>query len=86
MFSELAKVGDLDAQTLCAGMVEEIDPSIRYCNYQLSKAGGAAPDPAQLLSLGAGQEQSRGLDILQVRNIICTDGGSFEHECFCKAV
>lgn len=29
LFSELAKVGDLDSQGMCAAMVEEIEPSIR---------------------------------------------------------
>lgn len=39
-------------------------PRHRYCNYQISRKGGAAPDPATLLALGGGAG-GPGLDILQ---------------------
>lgn len=39
-------------------------PRHRYCNYQISRKGGAAPDPAALLALGGGAG-GPGLDILQ---------------------
>eukprot|EP00879_Flechtneria_rotunda_P020354 GHRR01021405.1.p1 GENE.GHRR01021405.1~~GHRR01021405.1.p1 ORF type:complete len:546 (+),score=261.79 GHRR01021405.1:1195-2832(+) len=51
LFGELAKVGDPESQALCAAMVEELGPSLRYCNYQISRAGGAPPDPAALAAL-----------------------------------
>ncbi len=36
----------------------------RYCNYQISRKGGAAPDPAALLELEGAA--GPGMDILQV--------------------
>jgi hypothetical protein len=61
LFQELAKVGVAEQQTLCLQMVDEIEPSMRYCNYQISRKGGAPLDPAQLLELAGG-----GGDLLQV--------------------
>ncbi|KAI8465561.1 MAG: hypothetical protein J3K34DRAFT_525289 [Monoraphidium minutum] len=56
LFGELAKVGDLDSQGLCGAMVEEIEPSVRFCDYQIKRGGGTAPDAAALLALGGGAE------------------------------
>ncbi len=55
-----------EQQTLCLQMVDEIEPSVRYCNYQLSRKGGAAVDPAQLLELAGGAG-----DLLQVSPACC---------------
>ncbi|KAG5192897.1 hypothetical protein JKP88DRAFT_346319 [Tribonema minus] len=38
---ELGQVGDLADQDLFSARAEEIEPSVRYCKYNLSKAGGA---------------------------------------------
>lgn len=49
--------------------VEEMEPNIRYCNYRISRAGGAVPaDPAELMALGGGGDTGAlpGLDLLQV--------------------
>ncbi|GLC39232.1 hypothetical protein PLESTM_000866500 [Pleodorina starrii] len=69
LWQELAKVcPDLEGQSLCLAQVEEMEPNIRYCNYRISRAGGAVPaDPAELLAMsgaGAGGELP-GLDLLQ---------------------
>ncbi|KAG2502147.1 hypothetical protein HYH03_000634 [Edaphochlamys debaryana] len=69
LWSELAKAcPDLEGQALCLAQVEEMEPNIRYCNYRLSRAGGAVPaDPAELLRMGGGSEGGGlpGLDLLQ---------------------
>jgi hypothetical protein len=46
-------------------MVEELEPSLRYCQYQIERAGGAAPDPSRLAALTEGLEGSGG-SLLQV--------------------
>ncbi|WIA32643.1 hypothetical protein OEZ86_003445 [Tetradesmus obliquus] len=51
LFTELARVGDPESQALCGAMAEELAPALRYCNYQISRTGGEAVDPAGLLAL-----------------------------------
>jgi hypothetical protein len=67
LFQELAKVISGEQQTLCLQMVDEIEPSVRYCNYQLSRKGGAVVDPSQLLELAGGAG-----DLLQVGAACCS--------------
>jgi signal recognition particle subunit SRP68 len=59
-------VGDPESQALCGAMVEELAPALRYCNYQISRAGGEAVDPAGLLAL-AEEGGEGGGSLLQVR-------------------
>jgi hypothetical protein len=47
-------------------MVEELAPALRYCNYQISRAGGEAVDTAGLLAL-AEEGGEGGGSLLQVR-------------------
>jgi hypothetical protein len=49
-------------------MVEELAPALRYCNYQISRAGGEAVDPAGLLAL-AEEGGEGGGSLLQVRRV-----------------
>lgn len=65
LFTELSRVGDPESQALCGAMVEELEPSLRYCQYQIERAGGAAPDPSKLTALAEGPEGSGG-SLLQV--------------------
>lgn len=37
IYDQLGKVGDVEYQELCKQKVEEIDPNIRYCDYNLKK-------------------------------------------------
>eukprot|EP00775_Hariotina_reticulata_P003191 gene3191-3469_t len=60
LFTELSRVGDPESQALCGAMVEELEPSLRYCQYQIERAGGAAPDPSKLTALAEGPEGSGG--------------------------
>ncbi|KAL4457792.1 hypothetical protein ABPG75_012657 [Micractinium tetrahymenae] len=61
LFEELSKVGSFEQQSVCKHFLDQVDPTIRYCQYQISRKGGAAPDPAALLeSIGGG-----GSDLLQ---------------------
>ncbi|KAG2435569.1 hypothetical protein HYH02_011863 [Chlamydomonas schloesseri] len=70
LWQELAKAcPDLEGQSLCLAQVEEMEPNIRYCNYRISRAGGAVPaDPSELLAMGGGSGDAGagpGLDLLQ---------------------
>ena len=67
-------MGTLESQTLCGNMVEEIDPSVRYCEHQIKRAGGGPDDTNELLALaesGRSGSASLGMDMLQV----CRQGG-----------
>jgi hypothetical protein len=46
-------------------MVEEIEPSIRFCDYQIKRGGGAAPDASDLLALGGEGEGGAARGLLQ---------------------
>ncbi|KAF5843512.1 hypothetical protein DUNSADRAFT_14428 [Dunaliella salina] len=49
LYSGLAKVAaDSDAQSLYLQQIESMEPAIRYCNYQISRAGQAVPGEDQL--------------------------------------
>lgn len=54
-------MGDLEYQELCKQKVEEIDPNIRLCNYNLKGAKGSE---AALRDLKA-ESKGPGLDLLQ---------------------
>jgi hypothetical protein len=57
-------VGDLAQQGHCVQRVEEIDASLRFCDYEIRRQGGAVPDPKELLALG---QRGAGTGMLQVR-------------------
>ncbi|MEW5308129.1 MAG: hypothetical protein WDW38_000109 [Sanguina aurantia] len=52
LFSELGQVCDLGQQNLCTAQVEEMEPAIRYCTYQIGRQGGTTPGVDALLRLG----------------------------------
>ncbi|KAI7837680.1 hypothetical protein COHA_008473 [Chlorella ohadii] len=55
LFEELSKVGSFEQQAVCKQFLDQVEPTIRYCQYQTSRKGGAAPDAAALLeSIGGG--------------------------------
>lgn len=39
LFAELSKVGEFEQQALFTQVLEELDPSIRYCKYEMAKVG-----------------------------------------------
>ena len=43
--SQLAKVGSPEEQAACRERLEQLEPPIRYCTYQLERLGGA-PQPS----------------------------------------
>jgi signal recognition particle subunit SRP68 len=47
IYDQLGKVVDVDLKEMCRQRVEEIDPSIRYCNYNLRKAKGDVHAPME---------------------------------------
>jgi signal recognition particle subunit SRP68 len=49
--TELGRVGSLADQDLFSVRAEEIEPSLRYCKYQLQRGGGAGLDPSDMLKL-----------------------------------
>ncbi|GAB4820832.1 hypothetical protein N2152v2_007878 [Parachlorella kessleri] len=63
LLEELAKVGSFEQQGVCRHFLDQVEPTIRYCNYQISRKGGAAPDPSALLELEGAA--GPGMDILQ---------------------
>ena len=40
--AQLARVGTAEQQAACRARLDELEPPIRYCTYQLDKAGSAA--------------------------------------------
>lgn len=61
IFDQLGKVGDSDYQDICRQKVEEIEPSIRYCNYNLGKKGD---DSNKLLEMRM-EMKGPGIEFLQ---------------------
>jgi len=52
-YLRLGATGNPNQEALCNARVEEIEPSLRYCAYNLSKKGGAQPaEIAKLLAEG----------------------------------
>jgi len=59
LLEELSKVGTFDQQAVCRHFIDQVEPTVRYCSYQLSRkgrggggGGGASattPDTAALL-------------------------------------
>jgi signal recognition particle subunit SRP68 len=66
IYDQLGKVGDLDYQELCKQRVEEIEPSIRYCNYNLKgkKVGTSDTSSDALLDMKM-ESKGAGMDLLQ---------------------
>jgi len=59
VYEELGKYGDVENQVLCRQRVEELDPSIRYCNHRM----GDVIKSSDLLDLS--KQDGLGLDLLQ---------------------
>ena len=53
IYEQLGKVGEPEYQELCKQRLEEIEPSIRYCNYKLK---GKQSDLADIKMKGTGME------------------------------
>jgi hypothetical protein len=62
VYDQLSQVGDLEQQAMCRERVEELEPSIRYCQYNLNKSGGKT-NMSDLKDL---KSQSPAQDLLQV--------------------
>ncbi|CAM6030711.1 unnamed protein product [Sphagnum balticum] len=60
VYEELGKYGDVENQVLCRQRLEELDPSIRYCNYKMGLSNIQGSD---LLDLST--QDGPGLDLLQ---------------------
>ncbi len=60
VYEELGKYGDVENQILCRQRLEELDPSIRYCNYKMGLSNIQGSD---LLDLST--QDGPGLDLLQ---------------------
>ena len=61
IYEQMVKMGDSDEQELFNERVNEIDISLRYCNFQLG--GGSTEDIKSLIS----SNQGGGLDLLQAK-------------------
>ncbi|GBG75741.1 hypothetical protein CBR_g20988 [Chara braunii] len=40
VYEQLGKVGNMEHQVLCRQRVEELEPSVRYCNYKMGRSKG----------------------------------------------
>jgi len=40
VYEQLSQLGDMEQQALCRERVEELEPTLRYCQYNLNQAGG----------------------------------------------
>lgn len=55
LLEELSKVGTFDQQAVCRHFIDQVEPTVRYCSYQMSRKGGGegaittSPDTAALL-------------------------------------
>ncbi|CAM9604332.1 unnamed protein product [Hapterophycus canaliculatus] len=66
---ELGKVGRIEDQDLFSRRVEEIEPILRYCRYNLDTGGGEAAAAAEkhLLEMGRDEDSSAGGDLLAAK-------------------
>lgn len=62
LLEELFKVGDFDQRATCRHFLDQVEPAVRFCEYQIGRKGGAAPDTAALLA--AGVASGPGADLL----------------------
>lgn len=61
LLEELFKVGDFDQRATCRHFLDQVEPAVRFCEYQISRRGGAAPDAAAML---ASASSGPGADLL----------------------
>lgn len=50
----LFQVGDFEQRATCRHFLDQVEPAVRFCEYQISRRGGAAPDASALLAASAG--------------------------------
>jgi hypothetical protein len=50
----LFQVGDFEQRSTCRHFLDQVEPAVRFCEYQIGRRGGAAPDTAALLASAAG--------------------------------
>lgn len=62
IYDQMGKVGDFEFQEMCKQKLEEIEPSIRYCNYKLGKKDSGEGESIRAMKAEA---DSLGLDLLQ---------------------
>jgi signal recognition particle subunit SRP68 len=64
VYVELGKIGSPDQQLLCQERVEEIEPTIRYCKFNISQEGGSI-DTESLVKMKSETESNQSLDLLK---------------------
>lgn len=62
---QLSKVGSRNQRRLFAERLDELGPSLRYCGYQINRAGGSVPDAGDLAGLVGGS--GAGSELLQAK-------------------
>ncbi len=63
LVAQLARVGTAEQQAACRARLDELEPPIRYCTYQLGKAGSAAA------GAGAAEPNSPATAALQAQSL-----------------
>ncbi|GAX75285.1 hypothetical protein CEUSTIGMA_g2730.t1 [Chlamydomonas eustigma] len=71
LYEELSKVVPLENQSQFLQLIEESEPSIRYCSYQLDRKGIAAP-AEKLLLIESDPEGQAGLDSIKAKLAVLT--------------
>lgn len=54
LLEELFKLGDFDQRATCRHFLDQVEPAIRFCEYQINRRGGRAADAAALLNAASG--------------------------------
>ena len=54
LLEELFKVGSFEQRATCRHFLDQVEPAVRFCEYQIGRLGGKAPDTSQLLEAAAG--------------------------------
>lgn len=62
VYAELGKYGDLENQVLCRERVEELEPSVRYCQIKIGKSN---LQTSELLQIG--EMEGPALDLFKAK-------------------
>jgi tetratricopeptide (TPR) repeat protein len=69
LLEELSKVGTFDQQAVCRHFIDQVEPTVRYCSYQMSRkgGGGAATTTTQDTAALLGEVTASGNSLLSSR-------------------
>lgn len=74
LLEELAKVSAPEQQAVLAKQLADVTPAVRFCQYQLSRAGTARPGPAS--EVAEPQPESDALQVMLVSSLVAGHGAA----------